>query len=106
MISTNLRVRDPEDVGLLFHMILRYGEANADRLDTSILSIGYGTLMDHAERAALALCMLHQDTGPGWDGCLWLERLEDTRQGSLAQMLYADEPDVHSIVKGWLAQFN
>lgn len=106
MITTNIRTKDPEDVGLLFHSILRYGEANADRLDKSIISIGYGTLMDHAEQAAQALGEHHQDTGPEWDGCVWLERLEDTSEGSLAQMLYADNPDVRSIVTQWLTRFS
>ena len=77
MITTNTRTKDPEDVGLLFHSILRYGEANAERLDLSIMAIGYATLMQHADQAAQALAELHEDVGPEWDGCVWLERLED-----------------------------
>lgn len=103
MITTNSRNKDLEDVGLLFHSILRYGEANAERLDQSIISIGYATLMQSADMAAEVLAQQHTDTGPEWDGCLWLERLEDIDHGSLAQMLYAENPDVESIVIRWLA---
>ncbi|MGI0637826.1 hypothetical protein ACVXHM_16780 [Pseudomonas aeruginosa] len=102
MITTNTRTKDPEDVGLLFHSILRYGEANSERLDQSIIAIGYATLMRHADQAAQALAELHDDEGPEWDGCVWLERLEDTEHGSLAQMLYAEAPDVRGAVKRWL----
>lgn len=103
MITTNTRTKDPEDVGLLFHSILRYGEANQDRLDKSIISIGYAALMKNADEAAQILAEQHVDTGPDWDGCVWLERLEDISHGSLAQRLYAENPDVESIVIRWLS---
>lgn len=102
MITTNTRTKDPEDVGLLFHAILRYGEANAERLDQSIISIGYAALLKNADSAAEVLAAHHDDAGPEWDGCVWLERLDDTDHGSLAQMLYAETPDVESIVIRWL----
>lgn len=60
MITSNARIKDPEDVGLLFHSILRYGEANADRLDTSILSIGYAKLLQHADEAAQHLAAVRR----------------------------------------------
>lgn len=104
MITSNARIKDPEDVGLLFHSILRYGEANADRLDTSILSIGYAKLLQHADEAAQHLAEQHVDGTPDWDGCVWLERLEDISEGSLAQMLYAESPDIESAVIRWLAR--
>jgi len=103
MITTNSRTKDPEDVGLLFHSILRYGEANAERLDLSVMSIGYATLLHNADQAAQFIAEQHVDTGPEWDGCVWLERLEDTSEGSLAQMLYAESPDIESIVIRWLS---
>lgn len=104
MITTNSRTKDLEDVGLLFHSILRYGEANEQRLDQSIMSIGYATLLQHAEQAATFLAELHTDSGPDWDGCIWLERLEDISEGSLAQLLYDESPDVESIVIRWLSR--
>lgn len=104
MILTNSRDKDPEDVGLLFHSIMRYAEANAERLDRSIMSIGYSTLLSNADQAAAWLAELNVDTGPDWDGCVWLERLEDISEGSLAQMLYNDGVDVESAVIRWLAR--
>jgi len=104
MISTNSRSKDPEDVGLLFHSILRYAEANAERLDRSIISIGYGTLLSNADQAAGWLAELHVDTGDEWDGCIWLERLEDISESSLAKMLYNEGVDVESAVIRWLAR--
>lgn len=50
------------------------------------------------------LAELHVDTGPDWDGCVWLERLEDISEGSLAQMLYAEDVDVESAVIRWLSR--
>lgn len=103
MITTNARTKDLEDVGLLFHAILRYGEEHAERLDQSIVSIGYSTLLNNADQAAFCLATQHVDEGDDWDGCVWLERLEDITEGSLAQMLYAENVDVGSAVRRWLA---
>jgi hypothetical protein len=104
VITTNARTKDLEDVGLLFHAILRYGEAHAERLDRSIVSIGYRTLLNNADQAAFWLASQHVDVGDDWDGCVWLERLEDISAGSLAQMLYADSVDVENIVLRWLSR--
>ncbi|PWD01952.1 MULTISPECIES: hypothetical protein [Pseudomonas] len=106
MILTNARIQDQEDVGLLFHSILRYGEENAERLDCSIVSIGYSTLLDNAEQAASWLAHHHSDTGDDWDGVVWAELLEDIAEGSLAQKLYADDVNVESAVLGWLAELS
>lgn len=103
MILTNARVQDKEDIGQLFHAILRYGEAHAERLDQSIVSIGYSTLLSNAELAAHWLGVHHKDTGDDWDGCVWIELLEDISEGSLAHLLYADDVDVESVVLRWLA---
>jgi hypothetical protein len=103
MLSSNARTKDLDDVGLLFHSILRFGELNGDRLDQSIISIGYANLMQNANKAAQVLAEQHVDSGPDWDGCVWLERLESIEKGSLAQMLYAERPDVESIVIRWLS---
>lgn len=103
MITNNSRTKDLEDVGLLFHAILRYGEAHAERLDRSIISIGYSTLLNNADQAAFWLAKNHVDNGDDWDGCVWLERLEDISEGSLAQMLYADGVDVEKVVLLWLS---
>lgn len=66
-------------------------------------SIGYSTLLSNADQAAGWLAALHVDTGDEWDGCVWLERLEDISEGSLAQMLYNDGVDVESAVIRWLS---
>lgn len=105
MIAINARTKDLDDVGLLFHAILRYGEAHGDRLDQSIVSIGYGTLLSNADQAARCLAEQHMDEGDEWDGCVWLQRLEDTEEGSLAQMLYGDDVEVEQVVKRWLSRF-
>ena len=103
MITTNSRTKDLDDVGLLFHAILRYAEVNEDLLDQSIMSIGYGNLLKNAAAAAQVLAEQHVDEGPDWDGCVWLERLEEIDESSLAQQLYAETPDVESIVLRWLS---
>jgi hypothetical protein len=105
MILTNARIKDQEDVGLLYHSILRYGEEHGERLDRSIVSIGYSKLLNNADQAAFWLASLHTDTGDDWDGCVWVERLEDTSEGSLAQMLYSERVDVESAVLHWLSLF-
>ncbi len=105
MITTNTGSKDLEDVGLLFHSILRYAEANAERLDRSIIAIGYSTLLRNADQASGFLAQLHVESGEEWDGCVWLERLEDISEGSLAQKLYADGVDVESAVTDWLSRY-
>lgn len=102
MISTPTRETDQDDVGVLFHSILRYAEANAERLDKSIMSIGYGNLLEMATTAAETIAEHHVDTGPDWDGCVWLERLEDISEGSLAQMLYSQQWHVEHTTHRWL----
>lgn len=42
LISTNDRIKDTDDVGVLLHAIIRYAEANEELLDRSIVSVGYG----------------------------------------------------------------
>lgn len=107
MITTNNRTdKDADDVGLLFHSILRYGEANEERLDCSIVSIGYGVLLANAEKAASEIALQHVDEGDDWDGCVWLERLDDFEAGSLAEALYSDTVDIPSAVRDWLATIN
>jgi len=106
MISTNERTTDLDDVGMIFHSILRYADGNAERLDRSVVSIGYGVLLQNADLAARLIAELHDDEGDDYDGCVWLERLEDISPGSLAEALYTDYPDVESEVTRWLSSFN
>lgn len=107
MISTNDRnQRDSDDIGLLLHSILRYGEANEERLDRSIVSIGYGVLLSNAEQAASEIARQHLDEGDDWDGCIWLERMESVEAGSLAESLYSDGVDIPSVVREWLNKFS
>lgn len=108
MISTNSRTKDLDDVGVLFHAILRYAEANNDRLDCSVVGVGYGVLLGYADRAAAAIGDQHVDEGDDWDGCVWLERLENIGPQSLAELLFThgmetESADVQAIVKDWLA---
>ncbi|MPQ69454.1 hypothetical protein [Pseudomonas sp. MWU12-2323] len=103
MITKNDRTKDPYDVGLLFHSIIRYGEANEERLDCSVVAVGYDRLLADADRAAEEIAAQHRDEGDEWDGAVWFERLEDIAEGSLAAALYTDEADVPSIVGQWLA---
>ena len=104
MITTNNRTtKDTYDVGLLFHSILRYGEANQERLDQSIVSIGYDVLLTNAETAAAQIALQHADEGDNWDGCVWLETLMDIESGSLAEALYSDTVDIPAAVQKWLA---
>ena len=42
MILTNDRSKDNEDIGVLFHALIRYVEFNAEKLDRSLVSVGYG----------------------------------------------------------------
>nr|CEK42252.1 hypothetical protein PQBR57_0299 [Pseudomonas fluorescens SBW25] len=108
MISTNSRTKDLDDVGLLFHAILRYAEANNDRLDCTVVGVGYGVLLEYADRAAAAIAEQHVDEGEDWDGCVWLGRLADIGPQSLAESLFiqgmeTESADVPAIVKDWLA---
>ena len=107
MISTNDRnVKDADDIGLLLHSIFRYAEANEERLDRSIVSIGYGVLLANADQAAAQIALQCADEGDNWDGCVWLERLEDIEPGSLAEALYNDDVDIPSVVREWLTRLS
>lgn len=107
MISTNDRnEKDTDDIGLLFHSILRYGEANEERLDRSIVAIGYGVLLANAEKAASQIALQSVDEGDDWDGCIWLARMEDIGAGSLAEALYSDEVNIPPVVREWLNKFS
>lgn len=108
MISTNSRTKDLNDVGLVFHAILRYAQANEDRLDCTVVAVGYGVLLGYADQAAAAIAEQHVDEGDDWDGCVWLERLEDIGPKSLAESLFTHSmetewADVPAIVRDWLA---
>lgn len=106
MILQNLRSKDAEDVGVLFHAIILFAEANADRLDRSLVAAGYGELLKLANQAAEVVALLHEDEGEAWDGVVWYERLVDAGEQSLAAALFTeDHPDVSAIVTKWLLSF-
>jgi hypothetical protein len=105
MITNNNRTKDLNDVGVIFHAITLFAEANGERLDRSIVSFGYDCLLLRAELAATELAAQHVDDGDDWDGCVWLDRLLDISQGSLAEALFTDDADVRSIVHQWLSKF-
>ncbi|GAB0084337.1 hypothetical protein TOC8172_40500 [Pseudomonas syringae] len=95
--------KDLEDVGVLFHALIRYIEANEEMRDQSVVAAGYANLLDMAGVAAQALALQHQEEGDDWDGCVWFELLEKIDAGSLAEALMADEdPDVPAVVQEWL----
>jgi hypothetical protein len=106
MILTNDRSKDAEDVGVLLHAIFSYAEANAERLDRTLVAAGYATLLQLAESAAEQVALLHDETVEEWDGAVWYERLADVSSDSLAAGLFAsDNPDVRSLVVKWLLSF-
>lgn len=105
MIESNERSKDLEDVGVLFHALIRYIEINGDERDLSLIGVGYANLLALAEAAATEVAMQHQEEGDDWDGCVWLELLEKVGEGSLAEALLASEdPDVPSVVREWLSR--
>ena len=106
MINSNDRTKDSEDVGVLFHALIRYVGANEDRLDVSVTCAGYGKLLELASSAATEIALHHRDEGDNWDGVIWFERLESIGEDSLAKSLFFLESDVTSIVKAWLLSLN
>lgn len=105
MILFNTRTTDKEDVAVLFHAILRYAEANEERLDRSIASVGYSHLLEVAEHAATEIALQHKEQGDSWDGVVWFELLECIDEESLAESLFEDQGDIASTVEKWLATF-
>lgn len=106
MILQNDRTNDAEDVGVLFHAIISYAEANAEQLDRSLVAAGYGKLLELAQEAAEEVALLHDDEGGMWDGVVWYQRLADFSNESLAAGLFAsDDPDVTALVVKWLLSF-
>jgi len=106
MILENDRSKDAEDVGVLLHAIFSYAEANEERLDRSLVAVGYAKLLKLAESAAEKVASLHDDEGDDWDGVVWYERLADLGEDSLAAGLFAtDDPDVTAVVVKWLLSF-
>lgn len=93
MISTDSRETDKDDVAVLFYAMCKFGEENEDVTDTSLVAVGFGELLTRAERAAEIIAELHEDEGDEWDGCVWLERLEDTDLDSLAARLFMADTD-------------
>lgn len=85
MISTDSRMTDKEDVAVLFLAMCKFGEEN-DIIEMA--SVGFGAMLSRAERAAEVIAERHKDEGDRWDGDLWLERLEDTDEESLAAKLF------------------
>ncbi|TPG89824.1 hypothetical protein EAH72_31085 [Pseudomonas caspiana] len=105
MIESNDRSKDLEDVGVLFHSLIRYVEANEEERDQSLVAVGYANLLALAEAAATEVASQHTDEGDDWDGCVWLELLEKIGEGSLAESLMATEdPDVPAVVQEWLSR--
>lgn len=107
MISTNAKTKDLDDVGVLFHAIIRYAEGNEVQLDSSPALVGYGRLLGMAGEAAEQLANRHVDEGDDWDGVVWMELLEDIADGSLAQAifhlaLYDEQYDIGLAVQKWL----
>lgn len=105
MIQSNDRSKDLEDVGLLFHALIRYVEINQEERDQSVAAVGYANLLALAEDAATEVAAQHQDEGDNWDGCVWFELLESVEEGSLVEALMSTEdPDVPAVVQEWLSR--
>lgn len=106
MILKNERSVDDEDVGALFHALIRFMEANAECMDRTIAAVGYANLMNLAKQAAEQVALLHDDEGGQWDGVFWDELLCAIDENSLAAGLLATEqPDVTAVVVKWLLSF-
>lgn len=106
MISTNDRSKDLEDVAVLNHALIRYVEANEERTDESLVSVGYGRILTLADQAATEIALHSTDEGEDWDGTLWFERIEAIDEDSLAAALLAPGADVVNVVHDWLQSFN
>lgn len=106
MILKNERSVDGEDVGALFHALIRYMEANAERLDRTVAAVGYANLMNLAKHAAEQVALLHDDEGEHWDNVFWEELLCAIDENSLvAGLLATEQPDVTAVVVKWLLSF-
>ena len=102
ILSNNPEKADLEDAGVLFDALMRYAAEHAERLDLSVIAIGYGTLLERAMQAAEVISR-HAQIDDDWDGVVWLERIESIQPGSLAERLYCEAVDVEAVVKDWLA---
>lgn len=102
MINNNDRIKDSEDVGVLFHALIRFVEVNEERLDMSVAAIGYGNLLELADTAAEVIALRHVEEGDAWDNVRWFERLERLDDDSLAAALLEPDVDVETVVQVWL----
>lgn len=105
MISSKDRSKDAEDVGVLFYALIRYVEAKSEDQDISVVSVGFGNLLQLAESAATEIALRCADEGDEWDGCVWFERLESIDDQSLAGALLVHDVDMESTVQKWLLTF-
>lgn len=106
MISQDSRHTDKDDVAVLFRAMVHFEAANADDIDTTMASIGFAELLTRAEVAAEVIAECHEAEGANWDNAMWLDRLENIEDGSLAAELYQLDSDhsAHVVVavKDWL----
>lgn len=107
ILSNTPEKTDLEDAGVLFDALMRYAGENADRLDLSVVAIGYGTLLERSMQAAEVIAQHAPQTVTDgeWDGCVWMERLESISPDSLAAQLYQETVDTGAVVKRWLERF-
>jgi hypothetical protein len=82
MITSNDRNLDLDDLGLSNHALIRRLEETQHVTDVSIVAVGYGVLMSLIGKAAVAIAAQAVIEGDDWDGCFWIERLDDTSKGA------------------------
>ncbi|NWB63546.1 hypothetical protein [Pseudomonas sp. F1002] len=106
MILSNLRTKDAEDVGVLFHALIRYAKVASEHLDRSIESVGYGNLLALADSAAAEIALQCVVDDADWDGVVWNGRIQDIGSDSLAEALYEPDARVAIAVQKWLRSFD
>lgn len=106
MISENTHHTDKDDIAVLFRAMCQFESINGEELDLFMGTVGYGEMLTRAEVAAEVIAEHHQPEFASWDGAVWLERLEDVEDDSLAGQLFQLDSDhpayVVGVVKDWL----
>jgi hypothetical protein len=115
MIISNERKMDEEDAALLFWAMCKFGEANEETTDVSLVSKGFAEMWNRASMAAGMVGFTVGDSeGENWDGVVWAERFESIEPDSLAARLFmleakdwpdgkASDAELEEVAMSWLA---
>lgn len=106
MITENTHHTDRTDIAVLFRAICNFESINGEELDLCMEGVGFAELLTRAEVAAEAIAEHHEPEFASWDGAVWMERLENVEDDSLAGQLFQLDSDhpayVVGVVKEWL----